>query len=60
VKRTGRPPLDADEPSASVHLRLPPRTYDAAYQRAQRDQVSVPEVLRRALDRELRDDDQEK
>ena len=33
---------------------------DEAYHRAQRDRVSVPEVIRRALDRELRQEDREK
>jgi hypothetical protein len=56
TRRPGRPPLDKDdEDSVSVHVRLSPREYDAAYQRAQRDRVTVPESIRRQLrDRQLR------
>lgn len=46
-RRGGRPPLQAGDPSVSVHLRVPSSQYDAAYQRAQRDRMTVPEVIRR-------------
>lgn len=45
----GRPPLDDNDPSVAVIVRMPSRQYDDAYQQAQRDRISVPEVIRRAL-----------
>jgi hypothetical protein len=47
----GRPPLDDedDEDSVAVCVKLPSRVYDEQYQRAQRERVSVPEVIRRTL-----------
>lgn len=49
-RRTGRPPLDAEDDSVQVCLTLPARQYDALYDQAQQDRVSVPEVIRRTLD----------
>ena len=50
MKRTpGRPPLDDSDPCVDVHLRLPSKQYDEAWERAQRERISVPEVLRRML-----------
>jgi hypothetical protein len=50
MKRTqGRPPLDADDPSVDVHVRMPSKQYDDTFLRAQRDRVSVPEIIRRDL-----------
>jgi hypothetical protein len=46
--RRGRPPLE-NARSTPVNVRMTARDYDAAYARAQRDRVSVPEVLRRAM-----------
>ena len=60
MRGPGRPPLDPDDPSVPVCLKHPSRQYDEAYHRAQRDRISVPEVIRRALDRELRQEDREK
>jgi len=51
----GRP--SKPEPSTSVHVRLPPGAYDAAYERSRRGRVSVPTVVRRALAQYLDDDD---
>ena len=49
-RRPGRPPLDpADPTTVHVHVRIPTRQYDAAYQRAAAARVTVPELLRRAL-----------
>jgi hypothetical protein len=48
----GRPPLDDDDASVKVCLTLPGRQYDDMYERAQRERVSVPEVIRRSLDPE--------
>jgi hypothetical protein len=39
-----------------VQVRVTPADYDRAYQRAQREGISVAELLRRGLSRELTDD----
>jgi len=50
MKRTpGRPPLDDDDPSVDVHLRLPSKQYDDTFARAQRERVTVPERIRRDI-----------
>jgi hypothetical protein len=50
-RRRGRPSIaPSDQPSADVHVTLPPQKYDAAYKLAAEQRVSVPELLRRALD----------
>jgi hypothetical protein len=54
ARRPGRPPLADDDPSVPVHLKLPSREYDEAYRRAQREGVSVPEIIRRELRQEFR------
>lgn len=51
--RRGRPPLSRDEPSTDVCVKMPEGMYDAAYRVATRERISVPEVIRRALDRAL-------
>jgi CxxC motif-containing protein (DUF1111 family) len=52
-KKRGRPPLDVtDATSVHVHLRLPSKQYDALCQRAKRDDLTLPELLRRVLRRE--------
>jgi hypothetical protein len=58
-RRTGRPPIADDDPSTSVHVRLPSRQYDEVYRQAQLERVSIPEIIRRSLDpsRRSRDDD---
>ena len=48
-RRFGRPPLDADDPSVTVNVRLPSKVYDKVYQAAQRERCGVPEVIRRAV-----------
>jgi len=45
----GRPPLDDDDESVGVFVSLPSREYDAVCEQAQRERVTVPEVLRRSL-----------
>ena len=45
----GRPPIDRDDPSVDVHLRMPSKLYDEAFERAQRGRVSVPEIIRRDM-----------
>jgi Ribbon-helix-helix protein, copG family. len=50
MKRTpGRPPLDYHDPSARVTISLPSKQLDEYCKRAQRDDVSVPEIIRREL-----------
>jgi hypothetical protein len=49
TKRTGRPPLDPGDPSVRLCVRLPATRYDALYARARAARVSVPELVRRAL-----------
>lgn len=51
-----RPRLDSNDESVPVNVRLPAKQYDALYQLARDARVSVPEVVRRALDRELGQD----
>lgn len=50
-KRPGRPRVDDKDDSVQVCLTVTQRTYDRAYVEAQRDGVSIPEVLRRQLAR---------
>lgn len=51
MKRThpGRPPLDDADPSVDVHLRMPSKQYDDAYDRARRERVTVPERIRQDM-----------
>lgn len=50
MKRSpGRPPLDDDDPSVDVHIRMPSKQYDATYRRASRARLTVPELIRREL-----------
>jgi hypothetical protein len=55
ARRPGRPPLDArGRLSVPVAVRVTLAQYDALYARAQRDRVSLPEAIRRALEAEKR------
>jgi hypothetical protein len=51
--------LTPGEVPTRVEVLVPATQYDRAYQRAQRDGVSVPTLLRRCLTRELATDDDE-
>jgi len=42
----GRPPLDDESASVSVHLKMPAAQYDDTYRRAQRERKSVQDVIR--------------
>lgn len=55
MKRThpGRPPVDDHDASIEVGVTLPARQFDAYAKRALREDVSVPEIIRREL-REVR------
>lgn len=55
----GRPPLTEGDTPAKVNLTLPSRDYDRAHTIATKDRVTVPTVLRRAITKYLRDDDDE-
>jgi len=48
-RRNGRPPLDPNNATTSVHLKLSAPHYDALYAEARRQRVSVHEVIRRTL-----------
>jgi predicted transcriptional regulator len=61
VKR-GRPAVDADQQSASVHVRLPARDFDRVDALARKTMTTMPEVIRRAVRQLVRrrsDDDEE-
>ncbi len=45
--------MGGGEPSANVQLRIPASLYDQAYALAARDRVSITEVIRRALRKEV-------
>jgi hypothetical protein len=46
----GRPPLDDADSSTEVGVSFPTKQYDGYAKRALRDDVSVPEIIRRDLD----------
>jgi Ribbon-helix-helix protein, copG family len=52
--KCGRPPLNAQDPSAKVTISLPSKELDAYTQRALSEGRSVPDVIRRALRRRRR------
>ena len=45
----GHPPLDDDDASVPVHVKMPSKQYDETYERAQRARVTVPEQIRRDM-----------
>ena len=51
--KRGRPPLTPEAIPARVQVRVAPADYDRAYAVAQRDGISVAQVLRQGLRREL-------
>lgn len=55
-KRPGRPPLNEGDIPARLHVTVPSKDYDRAQQIAQRQNISVPEVVRRGLARVLSDE----
>jgi hypothetical protein len=50
----GRPPLDDEDPSVHVGVTIPSKQYDEYCRRALREDVSVPEIIRRDLDEHRR------
>jgi hypothetical protein len=53
IRRPGRPPLDDADPSTTVCVSLPSKRYDALYKQAAAARVSVPELIRQSLPRQL-------
>jgi hypothetical protein len=49
MRRPGRPPLDDTDDSVGVHVTMTGRDYDALYARAQRERVTIPELVRQAV-----------
>lgn len=48
-KRRGRPPLDDAGKSVQVGLTLPAKEFDELCARARRQDLSIPEVIRRLI-----------
>ena len=51
VKRAGRPPLDPDDPSVSVTVRLPSKQFDATQKQADEAQMTLADWIRKMLAR---------
>jgi hypothetical protein len=52
-RKTGRPPLDAADPSTMVCLSLPSKHYDRLYRAARTARCTIPEIVRRVLSQHL-------
>ena len=50
MRPPGRPPLDPESPSVPVNVRVSERAYDALYARATAAHVTVPALIRQALE----------
>ena len=50
-RRPGRPRIDERDTTASVHLRLPTRDFDALDAAAREQRTTMQELIRRALTR---------
>ena len=48
-KRRGRPPLDPDDHSVDVHLKMPAQQYDATYRQARLERMTLSDVIRDAI-----------
>jgi len=48
-RRPGRPPLDPSDSSVKVTISLPTKQFDSYCTAARRHDVSLPEIIRRAL-----------
>ena len=51
AQHLGRPPLDRHDPSVPINVKVPSRLYDALYAQARQAHVSVPELIRRQVER---------
>jgi hypothetical protein len=47
--KRGRPPLDPNDRSVSVHVKMSAKQYDDTYARARQERIGVPELIRRAM-----------
>jgi hypothetical protein len=47
--RRGRPPLDRNDPSVSISVRVASKQYDALCARAGQKGLTLPEMIRRLL-----------
>jgi hypothetical protein len=56
-RRLGRPPLVVGDIPARVHITMPSSQYDKVHEVAKREEISVPEVIRRRLDQALSDEE---
>jgi len=56
----GHPPLDENDPSVPVHVKMPSQQYDDTYARARRSRVSVPEQMRRDMQKAQALDDEKR
>jgi hypothetical protein len=45
----GRPPLDREDVSINLHVRLPTKAYDALWKEAQRERVTLADLIRHRL-----------
>jgi len=52
--KPGRKPLDPNDPSKMVCLKMPSRQYDQLYAQAQRERITIGDVIRRELAKEMR------
>ena len=50
--KRGLPPLDPNDPSVAVSVKMSAKQYDLLYARAQHERVSVPEQIRREVRQE--------
>ena len=52
-RKRGRPPLSETEASTAVHVAMPISLFDRVYSEATKEHVTVPEIIRRAVEAEL-------
>ena len=50
-RKSGRPPLDPDDRSVQIALKVPSKQYDALWHEAQRARMTMPELIRHKLRR---------
>jgi hypothetical protein len=56
-RRPGRPPLVEGDTTTPVTIRVPSKEYDRVCERASRERVNVPDLIRRGLSRVLHEDE---
>jgi len=55
-RRVGRPPLDPEDRSVTLNVRVPPKDYDAVYSEASRQRQTMAQWVRATIQRQLRID----